>query len=355
MSKLNTLKKQHPDLDISFIDALSMCYKTKYVEMIINITKHRWEKEEDTREGSIYEFTDMGFSEEKAKDILNGKTWVAQKFMYANLSETPYRHFRTINKFVDLNERGLIVNKDVTSYKTTEEMEAQIALAELKSVNKELEKFILKLHEDDEWLIIKPLTYESSKKYGAGTRWCTAAESDQYQFYGYTGRGNLMYIMNKHTGYKVAAFNNLSKDHSRELSFWAADDTRIDSIEIEAPSEIMDIIITDLRNCKQSNYNLASDEIKKIYDEGMNGDKKEISSSLRTLGELMGRINTTQPAMRYEISETGEYITEEQLNNMWGVTTTSLTTTDASPIQQAPEGTEIINHWTNLEQNDQQG
>jgi hypothetical protein len=63
----------------------------------------------------------------------------------------------------------------------------------------------------------------------------------------------------------------------------------------------------------------------------MNGDKKEISSSLRTLGELMGRINTTQPAMRYEISETGEYTTEDQINNMWGITTT-LTSTELQQL-----------------------
>jgi len=329
MSKLDTLKKQHSDLDISFIDALSMCYKTKYVEMIINVTKHRWEKEEDTREGSIYEFTDMGFSEEEAKEILNGKTWAAQKFMYANLSETPYRHFRVINKFVNLNERGLIVNKDVTSYKTIEEMEAQIALAELKSVNKELEKFVLKLHEDDEWLIIKPLTYESSKKYGAGTRWCTAAESDQYQFYGYTGRGNLIYAMNKYTGYKVAAFKNLDKDHSRELSFWAADDTRLDSTEVETSAEIMDIIITDLRNCKQSNYNLASDEIKKIYDEGINGGKAD-TPRLRALDEIREisggfRFNNSSglTSVLYDIMDNGEY-----------TTTTTLTSTEP---QQSPD------------------
>jgi len=314
MSKLNTLKKQHPDLDISFIDALSMCYKTKYVEMIINITKHRWE-EEDTKEKNIYEFTDMGFSEERAKDILNDKTWVAQKFIYANLGETPYRHFRVINKFIDLNERGLITNKDVTSYKTIDEMEAQIALAELKSINKELEKYILKLHDDDEWLIMKPLTYESSKKYGAGTRWCTAADSDQYQFYGYTSRGNLIYAMNKQTGYKVAAFNNLDKDHPREMSFWAADDTRLDSIEVEAPAEIMDIIITDLRNCKQSNYNLASDEIKKIYDEGMNKDKTK-DSTFRTLEEVVGTIHPY-----YNLMDNDEY-----------TTTTTLTSTELQQL-----------------------
>jgi hypothetical protein len=133
---------------------------------------------------------------------------------------------------------------------------SQISIAELKLIDKELEKLILKLHEDEEWLIIKPLTYESSKKYGAGTRWCTAADNEDYQFYNYTNRGILIYTINKKTGYKVATFKNVDKEHARELSFWDAEDNRVDSLELNLPDEITDIIVTDLKNCQQSNYYL---------------------------------------------------------------------------------------------------
>jgi len=295
MSKLNTLKTQNPDLDISLIDALGVIYKTKYVEMYLNIYKNKKskdkveEEEDDVGEESIsafqMEMVDMGFDKEHITGLDKKLNHLQKHFISDFVGDLGYRDMRTFNKFIELNERGLVDNKDVTSYKTMDDVLSQISIAELKLIDKELEKLVLKLHEDDEWLIIKPLTYESSKKYGAGTRWCTAAEQEDYQFYNYTQRGNLIYTINKKTGYKVAAFKNLDKDHPRELSFWDAEDNRIDSLELNLPDEITDTIITDLRNCQQSNYKLSSDEIKKINDEAR-GSKKE-SNILRSLRDII--------------------------------------------------------------------
>lgn len=296
MSKLNTLKTQNPDLNISLIDALGLVYKTKYVEMYLNIYKTKKSKKDDDDDDDDdnmtsfqVEMIDMGFNKEYATELSKKLNHIQQQFVCDLVSEMGYRDVRSFNKFIELNERGLIDNKDVTSYKTIEDVLGQISIAELKLIDKELEKLVLKLHEDEEWLIIKPLTYESSKKYGAGTRWCTAAESEDYQFYNYTSRGILIYTINKKTGYKVATFKNLDKEHTRELSFWDVEDNRLDSLELNLPDDIMDIIITDLRNCQQSNYHLAPDEIKAINDNAK-GDKK-ISNSLRTLGELLSGHN----------------------------------------------------------------
>ena len=295
MSKLNTLKTQNPDLNISLIDALGLVYKTKYVEMYLNIYKTKKAKKDDDEENEDnltpfqIEMLDMGFNKEYTIELSKKLNHIQQQFVCDLVSEMGYRDIRSFNKFIELNERGLIDNKDVTSYKTIEDVLGQISIAELKLIDKELEKLVLKLHEDEEWLIIKPLTYESSKKYGAGTRWCTAAESEDYQFYNYTSRGILIYTINKKTGYKVATFKNLDKEHTRELSFWDVEDNRLDSLELNLPDDIMDIIITDLRNCQQSNHHLAPDEIKAINDNAK-GDKK-ISNSLRTLGELLSGRN----------------------------------------------------------------
>ncbi len=294
MSKLNTLKTQNPDLNISLIDALGLVYKTKYVEMYLNIYKTKKAKkddndDEDNMTSFQIEMIDMGFNEKYVNELNKKLNHLQQHFVSELISEMNYRDIRSFNKFIELNERGLIDNKDVTSYKSMEDVLSQISIAELKLIDKELEKLVLKLHEDEEWLIIKPLTYESSKKYGAGTRWCTAAESEDYQFYNYTSRGILIYTINKKTGYKVATFKNLDKEHSRELSFWDAEDNRVDSLELNLPDDVMDIIVTDLKNCQQSNYHLAPDEIKAINDNAK-GDKK-ISNSLRTLGELLSGHN----------------------------------------------------------------
>jgi len=50
-----------------------------------------------------------------------------------------------------------------------------------------------KLYEDDNLLIVKPLTYESSCKYGSGTRWCTT--STQSHFKSYTEDGQSLYYV----------------------------------------------------------------------------------------------------------------------------------------------------------------
>jgi hypothetical protein len=57
--------------------------------------------------------------------------------------------------------------------------------------------------------VVKPLSYLSSLKYGAGTKWCTA--SDQIILTIFTNmprRGILIYVINKKTGNKVAAYKN---------------------------------------------------------------------------------------------------------------------------------------------------
>ena len=298
MSKLDTLKEQNPDLDLSLIDALGLVYKTKYVEMYLNIYKTKKSKkyddgEDDDEEDSMTSFQiemrDMGFNIEHVTDLSKKLSRTQQSFVSNLISEMNYRDIKSFNKFVELNERGLVDNKDVTSYKTMEDVMNQISIAELKLIDKELEKLVLKLHEDEEWLIIKPLTYESSKKYGAGTRWCTAADNEDYQFYNYTNRGILIYTINKKTGYKVATFKNIDKEHGRELSFWDAEDNRVDSLELNLPDEITDIIVTDLKNCQQSNYYLSPDNVREINDNAR-GEKKS-ASLLRTLGELMSEHN----------------------------------------------------------------
>jgi len=316
MSKLNTLKTQNPDLDISLIDALGLVYKTKYVEMYLNIYKTKKSKEDNNNEDDMTSFQiemiDMGFNEKYVIDLSKKLSHIQQHFVSELISGINYRDIRSFNKFIELNERGLIDNKDVTSYKSMEDVLSQISIAELKLIDKELEKLVLKLHEDEEWLIIKPLTYESSKKYGAGTRWCTAAESEDYQFYNYTSRGILIYTINKKTGYKVATFKNLDKEHNRELSFWDTEDNRVDSLELNLPGDIMDIIVTDLKNCQQSNYALAPDEIKAINDNAK-GEKKG-TSLLRTLGELMNEHNI--PRVKYDIRDNGEYTTTTTDNTL---------------------------------------
>jgi hypothetical protein len=55
---------------------------------------------------------------------------------------------------------------------------------------------IEKQFEDDQWLVVTPLTAEASCKWGAGTQWCTASRNRNY-FEDYNSRGPLYICINK--------------------------------------------------------------------------------------------------------------------------------------------------------------
>lgn len=158
------------------------------------------------------------------------------------------------NKFIEYNERNLIEKNDVTSYKSFEELENQVNIVDIKLISKELEKQVITLFNNDDWIVIKPLSFEASKKYGANTTWCTTMTNDPSYFYKYFRNGILIYCVNKKTGYRVAAYKRLSE---REISFWNQVDKRIDSFESDLPGEIIGILKDEFKNCNKSNYALA--------------------------------------------------------------------------------------------------
>jgi hypothetical protein len=87
-------------------------------------------------------------------------------------------------------------------------------------VLKEENEFIREDHidvliENDDYLLISPLTLKGSLKYGADTKWCTASKSSSYQFTSYTKDGYLFYLISKKErakNYNKVAFCSRSKN-----------------------------------------------------------------------------------------------------------------------------------------------
>lgn len=77
-----------------------------------------------------------------------------------------------------------------------------------------------KLFEDDEWLILTPETQEAACYYGKGTRWCTAAEKNNY-FDHYNDQGTIYIIINKETQEKW-------QFHFESAQFMDAEDSPIE-------------------------------------------------------------------------------------------------------------------------------
>ena len=261
MSKIEELKKQNPTLVIDVVSIIDQLFnKPKYTEMSVNLIKNKISNQNNHVEDIVNELThEYGFKNEDLKlksnqEIVNLFKVISDYFGYNN--------FKVIKKFIELNERKLVSNNDLTSYKTFDELELQVSLASLKLIDKEMEKQIQKLYETNEWLVIKPLSFLASKKYGASTKWCTTQENNPEYYLRYSRRGILIYCINKISGDKVAAFKNLDTSYEKETSFWNLTDQRIDSLESGLPYDVMNIIKDEFTNTKKSNWDILSDDEK---------------------------------------------------------------------------------------------
>jgi hypothetical protein len=137
-------------------------------------------------------------------------------------------------------EKNKIPNRDLSTYSSLDSLRKSISLSSLKDIEKELESQIVKEYEDDTWLILKPLTFESSAKYGSSTRWCTTYHGDKSHFVRYWRRGILVYFINKENGYKFAGFKSL--DSENELSFWDPSDQRLDFLQLDVNDYLFPIV-----------------------------------------------------------------------------------------------------------------
>ena len=261
MGKIDELKKQNPNFNINIIDIINDIYgKSKYTEMVINLIKNKYNKRNnDNNYSDIYRELVREFN--VSPDKLITKNYFDLINMIKVLNEyVGYNESKTIEKFIELNEKNLITQKDLTTYKTIEELELQISLSDLKIVDKELEKQVLKLMETDEWLVLKPLSYQASVKYGSGTKWCTSSKNESEYYFRYSKRGILIYCINKKTGDKVAGFKNLDLSYEKETSFWTIIDLRTDSIDCDLPEDVMNIFKEEFKNTKKTNWELLSDD-----------------------------------------------------------------------------------------------
>ena len=87
--------------------------------------------------------------------------------------------------------------KDINQYSGFEELDTALFPLKIKEKQKELEKQVDKIYEDDKFLVVRPKTLEASCKYGSNTKWCTTSRTgDHFQRYT-TGSQSLYYIINK--------------------------------------------------------------------------------------------------------------------------------------------------------------
>jgi hypothetical protein len=265
MSRTKELKV-NPEFNLNMFELFSLFCpdkKTKYTETLLRIMKKTPNISEHCCE--IKEFLQKEYSINKS-DLDNFSE--LQLVLFYRIVDNMFNSsdLKTFQKFCEYNERGLIKQNDVSTYHSFDEINNSVSIADIVAQGKDLEKQVKVVYEDEDWLFIRPLTFNSSRKYGSNTKWCTTTESNPEYFTKYASRGVLIYCLNKKTGYKVASFHSLDKNEP-EFSWWNQKDARIDSLQSELPDELLKVIrVESMENKPKTNRFLLSDEDRMIED-----------------------------------------------------------------------------------------
>lgn len=330
MSKITEIKKQYPELNISVIDLFSKMDGTKtnkYLPLMCKLFSDRFAV------GRIWNKRDMDNEIEHIKRRMDSfglnHDGMSNNELYSYYCLSDYfnhEDMQLLSSFRKYNERGLIPDNDVNSYQNFDQIRSSVGLATLKEDEKELKSQVIREHEDNTWLALRPLTFGASSKYGAATKWCTTYQNDKQYFERYWGRGILVYFINKITGLKFAVFKSL--DAERELSFWNAADQRVDFLELEIDDYMFPIIKQILKSDK-TNRDLSSPKIQKQVNRECNHRYEKISLFEDTMDEpVMAeerpvlRLRPLRQEIREEMDnvmeEIGENMTEENISPLRG-------------------------------------
>lgn len=112
---------------------------------------------------------------------------------------------------------------------------------------------------NDDVTVVKPITYEASCYYGAGTKWCTASKDTSNHWLNYSKKGNLYYVfLNRYKSdnrfYKVAIQTFFDSDFNSSI-YWDATDEPMTKKEEQLfkmvlPEEAKQAIIADFNSTK---------------------------------------------------------------------------------------------------------
>ena len=179
---------------------------------------------------------------------------------------TSYVDITMILLFEELCESNYIQGVDISNITSSKELEELINYGMTKKILNQERKLIETVFENNEWFAIRPLTYESSKKYGAGTKWCTSSEQYPGHFYRYNRNGILVYLFNKTNHLKYGIHFSNFQDES-PLSIYDASDNRVDSSLAGIPLETMQSIFKGVGYSIGGLVDTSEDYIKKVYPE----------------------------------------------------------------------------------------
>jgi len=313
------LIQENPNMDINLVRLISKLDPSKTNKLtpfMVKVFKKRmvdFEKEITQEEGIYglrYEYVNSKMSDASGFEKLI-LTWVIDQFRAENIE--------ILKEFNEVLDKGLVDQNDISKYENFEDITNQLSVARTKDLLKKSRKEISVVYEDDEIMMLKPLSFEASLKYGAGTKWCTAMKNEPEYFYRYSKNGILIYLINKETGRKFGCHSERYNDN--RVQIFNEIDQVIDSFHMSLPYEKLTILM-DLMDSEKYGVNsdLFSEEEKSKYelrkvkysvDEAMDVPNEEMPVN-EELPRLMPRLNRRIPITDQEMRIMEDPMVEEQ-------------------------------------------
>jgi hypothetical protein len=248
----NEFVKQHPHtlgLDNYTLIKYILGNKTnKYLPLIVkqihNVSEDMMKKYQGEVNDEYVGYLKKFNLEDSVLGVLPDKHRLSVLWYFRNLSEVGL-DMKMLLEFDEMMENNLIHETDLTKYDNFSKIQEQLNIAYTKKILKEERSLVDVVFENDEWLSIRPLTFESSKKYGAGTKWCTTSENNPHHFYRYSDMGVLIYLYNKLNNRKFGIHFNMEESKSGSpfvMRIYNEVDDRIDSSDARIQFEVMDQI-----------------------------------------------------------------------------------------------------------------
>jgi hypothetical protein len=246
------LKLQHPDLAQSPLDILARLDPSKtnkYLPFMIRRVRKSMEEMQHAIDRAN-EADEYVVPVSNYLDLCMVHTFTEGGFF-------PLEELQTLRLFHELSENNRIAQKDINQYRDFEALRTAVSQALMEQEERAKDRAIQVLLDNEDYFILRPLTYESSVKYGYNTKWCTASAHRSSHFHDYTRYGVLVYLYNKKTKEKVAMHGNIEYDQLVNITFWNAADNRIDTYETTFDSITIQTLVRALKKNLISNYNLA--------------------------------------------------------------------------------------------------
>ena len=282
MSKIDKIKKDNPELNISIIDMIqSMDPSTtnKYCEFLIKMIKNN-----NITQETIIKFV---------MDSLFGINQIEK-----------------LHKFEEHSKANRILQefKDISRHNDWFFIEEGIKIADEVVKRKQLEKETKKLFENDEWVVLIPESYEASQLYAYNTKWCITQKS---YWNDYKKSSRIIFVINKKNDEKYAISKRMNDS---VIQGWDAKDKETSPLIWEFTDEIWKILRCELKKSRQDI------EIESLPEGMIYGSRNSVvpfeTSSLKELESFYKKFGDhITPEFSERVINRGKELREEENKN----------------------------------------